>query len=365
LSRGAEAAEVVVSARDVGASATIGMVRCHRTMRAALWLVIGAGCWNAPSRSGSAHAPGTEPAAPSPSPSPEAEPCDAPRWRRFAATTRRAWLVSLDEPRRHRAGGPPRSAWHPREPVAVLALDGGDIYVATLREGVIAARWVAASGLGRAAIAETAVSPAPGAPPDPAVRIRPGYRLPADDQPWLSVKHAPAELDGLELEGFVPAAVRGVTWDEPLQPPWRPTRSVEHIGPLLETPQPGARTRATSGREAALEIRGVHAGYWELRARTPRAEVDGFAPRPPPRIPSGPRGRYEFSEDTIEGELVLPTSPLPPGTCLYDAPGGEIAGMILGRQPALLRPVTRAPGWSWLELGMVWGTVTYYVPTPR
>jgi hypothetical protein len=247
-------------------------------------------------------------------------------------------------------------------PVAVLALDGTDAHVATVREGLIVARWVAASGLGHAAIAAAAVSPAPGAAPDPAVRIRPGHRLPDADSPWLSVARAPAELDGLELVGFVPARLRGLTWDEP--PPAPPPARVVHRDDLiLDAPHAAARPRAKVTREAAIEIRGTRSGYWEITARTPRAEVDGFIPLPPPPRPRPSRiGGYEFSEDSIEGELVLPPSPLPPDTCLHDAPGGEVVGMILGPQPATLRPAPRAPGWSAVELATTWGIATYYTP---
>ena len=294
--------------------------------------------------------------------------CDPVRWRELAATPRRAWLVSLDEPHAHHAGAPSRGAWRPREPVAMLALEGGDVQVATVREGAIVARWVAATGLGRAAMAGAAVSPSPGGAPDPAVRIRRGHRLPDGDRPWLSVSRAPTELDGLELQGFVPATLRGVTWDEPPRAP-APAPAVHHDGPILDAPRAGARARAKVTWSAEIEIRGDLPGYWEVTARTPRAEVDGFIAKPPPPPPPpspspGGRFHYEFSEDMIEGELVLPEGPLPAGTCLHDAPGGEVVGMILGRQPAQLRPVPRAPGWSSLELATTWGTVMYYAAAP-
>lgn len=320
-------------------------------LTAAPWL-LAAGCWHA------APALPPEPAAP---PAPPAA-CDATRWRELASTPRRAWLVSLDAPRAHRAGPPSRDARRPRWPVAVLALDGADARIATVRDGLIVARWVAASALARVATAGAAVSPAPGAAPDPAVRIRPGYRLPDADGPWLSVAHPPAALDGLELEGFVPAGLRGFTWDEPPPAP-PPARAVRREGDILDAPHAAARPRAKVTREAAIEVRGTRSGYWEITARTPRAEVDGFLPAPPPPPPR-PRhsGRYEFSEDTIDGVLVLPPSPLPPGTCLHDAPGGEVVGMILGPQPATLRPSPRVPGWSAVELATLWGTATYYTP---
>ncbi len=267
--------------------------------------------------------------------------------------------MSLDEPSVHRAGARARGAWRSREPVAVLAVAGGDVRIATLREGLIATRWVAESGLGRAAMREVGVSSVPRAAPDPAVRIKIGYRLPAEQQAWLPVTHAPDELDGLELHGFVPAGIRGVTWEEPVRAP--AASVIRRDGEILEAPHAGARVRATVTRDAEIEIRGDRPAFWEVTARTPRAEVDGFLAKPPPR-PSATRsyGSYDFSDETIEGELVRPDGPLPPDTCLHDAPGGEVSGMILGRQSARTRPVPSAPGWVAVELPVVWGTATYY-----
>lgn len=328
------------------------------SVRATLWILL-AGCWQVSPPAAS------PPPAPEAALSPAAAPCDASRWRELAATTRRAWLVSLDRPHAHREAAPARGAWRPREPVAVLDFEGGDVRVATLREDVIVTRWVAVTGLGRAAIAGAAVSPSPGGAPDPAVRIRIGYRLPDGDRPWLSVAHAPTELDGLELHGVVPSAIRGILWDEPPRAPGL-ALAMHHDGVILDAPHAGAPARAKVTREAEIQIRGTHPGFWEVTARTPRAEVDGFIPQPPPPPPSpAGRNRYDFSDDTIEGELIRPGTPLPAGTCLHDTPGGDVAGMLLAPQPAMLRPLPRAPGWSSLQVATTWGTVTYFAIAPR
>src|SRR5262245_2449134 len=227
------------------------------------------GCWHA---------------APTPPGSPAGSTCEPARWRSLAATTRRAWLVSVDDPYAHRRGAQARGMWRPGEPVAVLAIEGADVEIATLRDELIVARWVAASGLGHAAMETAAVSPSPGGAPDPAVRILLGYRLPDTAEAWLSVRHAPFEYDGLQLEGFVPATVRGVIWDEPARRV-RDPHARHDGGVIVDAPHAGARARAKLTWSAELAIRGDRIDFWEVTARTARAEVDGFLAKPPPPPP--------------------------------------------------------------------------------
>src|SRR6185295_2553191 len=118
-----------------------------------------------------------------------------------------------------------------------------------------------------------------------------------------------------------PAAIRGVLWDEPARP-LPDGRVVRDSGVIVDAPHAGARPRAKLTWNAELEIRGEQPGFREVTARTPRAEVDGFLARPPPPPPPPPSSRrvYDFSNDVIEGELVVPEGALPVDTCLYDAP---------------------------------------------
>jgi len=339
---------VVAGSRVARALLSSGATRaarsCRPRVRSLVGILVVVGCGSSPRRS--------------PAPVIAKPTCSPAAWRQAAESTQRAWLVSLDPPHTHPAAPIGRHAQYHRIPVTVIETDGEDVLIATSTPGAIVTRWVPTSALGRAAMAPASVSPAPGATPDPAVRIGIGYKLPASGDAWPSVRHSAAEITGLELFGVVPVELRGVVWDEPRRNDTR--RGWHHAGVIRSAPRADAPILAKVTYEAEIDIRGHHNNWFEVTARTAHAAVDGYLERPPPPPPRPSRpGSYEFSDESIEGELVVPASPLAAGTCLYDAPNGNAVGMILGHQPAEPRPASR-PGWVQLELATLWGGVTYF-----
>jgi hypothetical protein len=290
-----------------------------------------------------------------------AHTCDLARWNALAKVTQHAWLLSTDSPHAHPIASSGGAGEYGHIPVTVLDTEGDDIEVASITASLIVTRWVPTTALGRAAMSNTVVSPSPGAAPDPAVRIRIGYQLPSTGEGWLPVRQVPMASEGLEVEGFVSSDLRGVVWDEPPR--------VEHgrhpiiAGWIRSAPRDDAPIRAKLTDSAEIVLRGETPGWFEITARTPHAEVDGFVAKPPPPPPPRPRpaGTYDFSEDTIEGELPEPNMPLAIGSCLYDAPAGHVVGMIIGAQ-SVEKDIKRAStsGWFTVELPTVWGAVTYY-----
>jgi len=284
--------------------------------------------------------------------------CDDAAWHTAAASRQRAWVSSLAAPRAHPNAAIGRSPRYAEIPATVVEIDGEDVQIATVWPNLIVTRWLPVSALGRVAIREGTVSPAPGSPPDPAIRIRVGAKLPASDAAWLAVSPA----DGISFAGVVPASVRGLTWDAPAAVdhgrPWH------HAGTIRVEPRSDAAIRATVTDAAAIEIRGERAGWFEITARTASSEVDGYIERPPPPPPP-PRsryGNYEFSDDVIEGELISGPNRWSAGTCLYDRPGGTVVGMILADQPGVSKPAVE--GWFELKLSTLWGFVSYYTDAP-
>jgi hypothetical protein len=290
--------------------------------------------------------------------------CDAAWWGSAAQRTSHAWLLSLDSPHRHPVTPSGRFEHYGNTPVSVLETDGDDVRVAIATPRLIVTRWVPTSALGRAAMAKVWVSPRADSPPDPAVRILVGYQLPEAETPWLSVRQAELVNEGIELSGVVPAAVRGVVWDEPRMAMERPG-TVHLDAVIVDAPHAGASVRARVSAAAAIEVRGDHGGWLEVTARSAHAEVDGFlqpaAPRSPPDPPGG---THDFSDDVIEPEPAPPAPErLPVGTCLHDAPGGNVVGMILGEQPADPEP-TLTTGWYELQLATPWGELPYFIYSP-
>jgi hypothetical protein len=283
--------------------------------------------------------------------------CDRQAWQDAAASTQRAWVSALAPPHAHPVA--PIGRW-PRidaVPTTVVELAGEDVQIATVRPQLIVTRWLPVSALGRAAITWAAVSPRAGGPPDPAVRIRIGAKLPASEAAWLAV----SPDDGLAFAGFVPSSVRGTIWD--VAPAIVDGQVTSHLtGPIRAAPRADAAVRATVAWKAAITVHGEHAGWFEVTARTDGAEVDGYIERPPPPPPQPP-GRYEFSDDLIEGELVTPPNRWAAGSCLYDRPNGAAVGMILADSPGDAKPAPRQAidGWSALEVTTPWGRVTYYL----
>ena len=248
-----------------------------------------------------------------------------------------------------------RRAWFGHEPVIVVDVQGPNVEVAAIGADTLVERWVPIAALGRAVITETAVSPRPRSPGDPALRVLPGFPLAAASTTWTAV-HGTGTI---AFDGFVPSDVRGMIWVEPpsfsgsaVQMSFEVRAEARVDAPVRARIHPGTMVRAARGSDE----------HWiPITASASHARVEGFVERPPPLPPrpGASEGGVEFSEIEVDG---VGTEWIPIGTCLWDAPGGHIAGAITA--PLLTRPRAEANGWAALAVHTPWGEVTYHAHAP-
>lgn len=239
-------------------------------------------------------------------------------------------------------------------PVVVVDVARSTVQIAMVGPEVTVMRWVPFGALEPVVREETAVSPAPNAAPDPALRVLPGFRLPDATTPWLPVRG-----DGpIAFTGFVPSGVKGRIWED--------RQDAALASPIHASFDVHAAARSDSSIRARLEpgarvrVRGPTSQPWlAVLATTEHVRVEGFVehPRPAP-VEAAEPGTFEFSEDVLVGEG---TPWLAPGTCLWDAPDGAIVGAVSGPLLARPRPVD---GWSAITVTTPWGPVTYFAHAP-
>lgn len=337
------------------AGATRGALGCRSPVRAAAIAMMMAGCGATPPLQ-----------APVAAARRASEACDLEVWREAAQATQRAWLAALIPPAAHREPPLPGGTERDDRPVIVMALDR-DVRVASIRDGVIVARWVSPAAFGRAAMAEVGVSASPGGPPDPARKILVGHPLPATEGEWLMLR----EVEGLTVEGVVPARIRGTIWEEPAKPPPE-VRRTNFSGVIRAEASPEGVPRARTSR-SVLRANGLAPPGWAaVVAQTRYAIVRGFIelPPPPPPPPPRPPGGDEPSEIESEIEWQPEPGPFSPGTCVHDAPGGNVVGMVLDDLPLAVEK-TPVRGWYRFTLPTPWGRTPYYTrsaprpPKPR
>jgi len=285
-----------------------------------------------------------------PAPPSPVRPCDRAWW--LQPTTRRAWLASNAPPAHHvERRALAADAPFDHAPLAVLDTALGDAWLADLHGPAIVARWAPVSALARAITSDVLVSPEPGTPGDDALRLLPGLRV-AGDGAWLEV----GEVEGIQLRGWIPAASTGPIWDEPAPVA---LQTVALPAPLELHRAPTAASPIAAVLAAGVPVTAHPEGTWQLvTAIAPHAIATGYA-RDAPMI-----------------DMALPAAPAPiaatspaygPGTCLYDAPGGDAVGVVRGRLDAAPMP-TDEPGWFAVELATAFGDQRLFTdraPRPR
>ena len=98
-------------------------------------------------------------------------------------------------------------------------------------------------------------------------------------------------------------------------------------------------------------------GWLAIEAHDDDARVSGFAR---PIAPSVLTGTYDFSDDTIEGDLVVPQTrpPRVEAGCLYARPDEHAA--VVGITDGDLRGTPTGNGWIEVRLAAPWGRVVGY-----
>jgi hypothetical protein len=250
---------------------------------------------------------------------------------------------------------------HATAPATVVEVSGSDVEVASVTPSVIATRWVPYASLSPIAIAATAIWPAPGSNPDAHARIHAGHRLDRPSNGWAAV-HEP--------EGFVPESFAGMQWTEPEPPPEKPFAEMT-VAELRQRPIVRALTgdvRVAADDTAAIRVAmtaptmvqilsAAPNDYLAVTVHLPFAEVDGFWKRPPPP----PMTTSDEAEAEIDIGPPPIHSPIAVGTCLYDAPHGNVVGLIRGEEAYAVPVPAKTAGWYVATIPTIWGPSTYYI----
>lgn len=272
------------------------------------------------------------------------EVCDAGAWRAQATSRLRVRLHDRD--------------------LIVVDSGHGVTRVVTLLRGAIVTTTVDNRTLDRVVTRETPLWDAPGGPPLPGIFAEPGVAATGTGA-W---RHVAATI-AIMANGYVPVEATGLSWTAaPLR---LDGKKLGRYGRVHTEPRADAMEIADiAPSEPAYDQIDVGPGGWlHVTASDPAVRVTGWVEPPPPPSPPGPlRHTYDFSSDTIEGDLVRPEGedggtgdvhrrPLATG-CIRAHPedGAEVIGVVTGD----LEGVAVDGGWLRVELATEWGPVTGY-----
>lgn len=311
--------------------ATVRALACHLAVRIAIVFVLAA-CSAAPPP------PSTVLEARAPE---LAQTCDLAAWQQRATSPGRARIAG-------------------REVIVVRHGDGRSEVLAWIGRDLLVGANVSDDRLDRVVTHETAVAREPGGPWLTGVFAEPGLATTGSGD-WLAVQADPP----FEVTGFVPRAATGTRWvhDVPADGSAPvPRHSLEGHTEVLAAPAFGAEQVAAimGGYEVVDRQEDGPPGWQRIEAHAPGIRVTGWAEV---RRPSPLHGVYDFSDDTIEGDLVRPDGvSAPPHArpgCVRarardDAPiVGVVTGTITGRR--------FAAGWLEGRVDAPWGRVDGYV----
>lgn len=146
---------------------------------------------------------------------------------------------------------------------------------------------------------EVPLSPSPGADPL-GVWLEPGFPLPATVASWLRV-HVDHPV---AIDGWVPCSARGVAVTQPEQ---QPRADVRHQAFVLVYDAP-ARDGSVVAMfdEGALFLAGDPGAWVAVDTTISRVRVSGWAEVPEVSLTRPNVKVFDFSDDTIEGDLVKP-----------------------------------------------------------
>lgn len=253
---------------------------------------------------------------------PRAEVCDVARWH-------------------ERASAPLRARIEGRE-VAVVAEHGDRTEViAEMGRGLLIGGEVAHGKFDRVVVRETAI--APGLFAEPGVAVDPTGTVQLTN---------PIFADGHVDRGAV-----GRRWErrQVAAAPFELSHEV-HVYAKPDVMSDGVAIIA-SGYRVIDRMNDAGNGWLAIDAHDDSARVTGFAR---PIAPSNLLGTYDFSDDTIVGDLVQPQGRPPriePG-CLYASPDARAS--VVGITDGDLRGTPLGNGWLEVRIAAPWGRVVGY-----
>ncbi|MBV8757836.1 MAG: hypothetical protein JO257_11185 [Deltaproteobacteria bacterium] len=253
-----------------------------------------------------------------------------------------------------RASAPLRARIHGHE-VAVIGEHGDRTrVVAQLWRGALVGGEVAHDQLARVVVRETALAAGPGSAALGELFIAPGTEVTGDGA-WLRVE----ERGAIAVEGFVPRGATAQLWEQGAGGVNENASELPASADVFATTDLAAQpiARIASGYRVVDRVRDAGAGWLAIDAHDARVRVSGFI-RPPVRSPLA--GTYDFSDDTVEGELIRP-APGPPRVeagCIYARPD-EHASVVAVTDGELRGTPTR-DGWAEVRIAAPWGRVVGY-----
>ncbi len=196
--------------------------------------------------------------------------------------------------------------------------------------------------------------PWPGAKRLPAW-AEPGARLSGGHGAWAAIGAAP----GIRVAGFVPVSARGLVWEEG-EP--RQVARFQTSGAIVVREQADANAavvaEVSGGTRFDIVVDTAHPGWMRVVVDDQGLRIEGWAlpPTQPKRT-----GVYDFSDDVIEGDMVVKGN-VPVDSCIRLAPtdGADVIGMVTGQVTA--KDV--ANGWGHVDVRAAWGQVIGYVRVP-
>lgn len=268
----------------------------------------------------------------------DASACDEAAWQQLASTSLRARVGDLD--------------------VRVVDEHAGRSRIVVRPFGVILVGDVSDRRLVRVVTRETPVWEGPGGPPLPGLVAEPGMTVGGSGS-WLEVH----ERYPIEVNGYVPAAATGHVWDA--QPPLDQNgRKLGFHGDVLAEPvASGQHLAGIAAQDPVVDtIEPGPAGWLKVTAHDAQLRVAGWVAIPQQTRPSAMVHTYDFSDDTIEGDLVRPDSVtqherLLPG-CLRASP--DRRAPVVGLATQSITGTRVSDEWLHVVLDTPWGKVDAY-----
>lgn len=265
---------------------------------------------------------------------PPAEVCDVVRWH-------------------ERASAPLRARIDGRE-VGVIA-DHGDRteVIAEIGRGLLVAGDVADRKFDRVVARETALASAPGGAEMPGVLVARGTAVTGDGA-WSRLQLGVP----IAIAGYVPHAATARTWERAAKPA-DATLELPAFTDVFATTAPAAQPIAGIAGDARVvdHLRDAGSGWLAIDAHDGNVRISGFV-RPARRSPLS--GTYDFSDDTIEGDLVHPDGRAPhvEAGCLYASPDERAS--VVAISDGNLRGTPTGNGWIEVRIAAPWGRVVGY-----
>jgi hypothetical protein len=253
---------------------------------------------------------------------PTAEVCDVARWHERASAPLRARIGSFD--------------------VAVVAEHGerAEVVVEWPR-GVLLGGMVSERRFERVVVRETSIAPG--------VFVEPGVAV--DDTGAVQTANP------IVADGRVAAGAIGRMWTRRAVPdaPFELSHEV-HVYAKPDVMSDGVAIIA-AGYRVIDRMDDAGNGWLAIEAHDASARVIGFAR---PIMPTGLAGTYDFSDDTIEGDLVRPEPPRPTAAagCLYASP--DVRARVVGVSDGTLIGKPAGNGWIEVRLAAPWGRIVGY-----